>query len=216
MKQQTTRPTSSKRPAFRLAWQTPLAWVERVAEDPLALLSDHAHCELKAAASAQGLIARNPGRSEMLERLADVAVEEMQHFNLVLRELFRRGGTLQHIEPNPYTEGLLRGSRETREHLLLDRLLVCGLIEARSLERFHLLAEHLEDEGLAALYRGLVPSEASHQGLFLTLAREVAPRELVATRYDSLIEIEAEVMRGLAFSVRMHSGSPEPRESGER
>jgi tRNA-(ms[2]io[6]A)-hydroxylase len=206
LKQETTRPTPSRRPAFRLAWQTPLDWVARVAEDPLALLSDHAHCELKAAASAQGLIARNPGRGEMLERLAGVAVEEMQHFSLVLRELFARGGTLRHIEPNPYTETLLRRSKETREHLLVDRLLVCGLIEARSLERFHLLAEHLEDDGLATLYRDLVPSEAAHQGLFLALAREVAPREVVAARYDSLIEIEAEVMRGLAFCVRMHSG----------
>ena len=42
-----------------LAWATPPEWVAAVATDTLSLLSDHAHCELKAASSAQALIAKN-------------------------------------------------------------------------------------------------------------------------------------------------------------
>ena len=36
-----------------LGWSTPVEWVERIASYELELLSDHAHCELKAAAMGQ-------------------------------------------------------------------------------------------------------------------------------------------------------------------
>lgn len=196
----------SQRPAFHLSWPTPAEWVRRVADDPEALLSDHAHCELKAAASAQGLIARNPRHERLVGLLAALAVEEMQHFEIVVAELYRRGGRLGYVQPNPYAEGLLASSAATRKNLLLDRLLVSSLIEARSLERFYLLSQHLSDPRLVELYRGLIASEASHQGLFLNLAREFFSREQVSERLDVLRTLEGEIVSRLPFDVRMHSG----------
>ena len=168
---------------FKLAYLTPPEWVARVEEDPVGLLADHAHCELKAASSAQAICIKHGDLTELVERLAQVAVEELTHFEQVVRALHARGGVLPYTPPNPYAEELYRGAATTRRELLLDRLVVSGLIEARSLERFHLLAEHLADQDLAGLYRELLPSEASHQGLFFRFARELFPEQgAVASR----------------------------------
>ena len=190
---------------FRLAYLTPREWVARVAGDPLALLVDHAHCELKAASSAQAVCIKHGDKRELVESLAGVAVEEVAHFEAVVRELHARGGQLTSTPVNPYAEELYRRSARTREDLLLDRLVVSGLIEARSLERFHLLAAHLSDAPLAQLYKGLLPSEASHQGLFFRFARELFGDRGKA-RVEELRGVEGEVMATQTFGYRVHSG----------
>lgn len=191
---------------FALDYLTPPEWVSRVEQDPLALLSDHAHCELKAASSAQATIAKNPSHTGMVRQLSEVAQEEMEHFSRVVVALDERGGTLGPQLANPYAEGLHKRARRLNLDPLLERLLVAALIEARSLERFHLLATHLEDESLAELYRGLIPSEAAHQGLFLRLARETFPGDDVAAVHSALRASEAELMLDLAFGPQVHSG----------
>lgn len=198
---------------FRLNFATPFEWVARVETDPLALLSDHAHCELKAAASAQALIAKNPSRTVLVVRLTEVAREELEHFASVVQLLDARGGALGPLAPNPYAEALLARSHDgricasdARDEQLLDRLLVSSLIEARSLERFHLLATHLADRELADFYRGLIPAESLHQALFRELALSAYPAERVAVRLDVLAAIEGDIVAQLPFAVRMHSG----------
>lgn len=193
-----------------LGWQTPAEWVARVAERPLELLEDHAHCELKAAASAQAMIAKWPRSQELVSRLGEVAAEEIEHFNRVIELLHRRGGKLGSAQPNPYAEGLVRGFSSRQGEVLLDRLLVAGLIEARSLERFVLLANHLEDGELRGLYGDLVASEAGHRALFYRLARTHFDVRRVDARLDELRELEARVMASLSFGPRMHSGILEP------
>ena len=192
-----------------LAWNTPPAWVGRVAEHPLALLADHAHCELKAASTSQSLIARHPAETALMRPLAELAAEEMQHFVLAHDLLVARGGVLNAPEPSPYAAGLARGARASRRgsvEPLLDRLLVASLIEARSLERFRLLAQHLEDAELAGLYASLAGSEARHRALFLRLARERFGSQVTDERAAELCDLEARLMAGLPFTPRMHSG----------
>lgn len=194
--------------AFELAWTTPRAWAAEVLAEPLALLSDHAYCELGAAAAAQGLLARRPGDSELVERLGAHAAEELRHFRQVHRLLVELGGSLGAVRSNPYAEGLLahveRGARG-----LVDRLLVFGLIERRSLERFELLAGAAAPASpLAALYAELAPSEAGHAALFLELARERAPAGELEPRLARWVEREAALVAGLAPGPRIHSGPP--------
>jgi tRNA-(ms[2]io[6]A)-hydroxylase len=174
---------------------------------PLALLADHAQCELGAAAAGQALIARYPDRPELVERMSALAIEELRHFRRVHRLLRERGGTLPTPSPNPYAEGLLRSARGS-ENPLLDRLLVAALIERRSLERFELLADAAEDPELASLFAELGPSEAGHGRLFLELAREVASEPAVHGRLQHWTLLEARLIQGLAFGFRIHSGPP--------
>lgn len=196
---------------FKLDHATPAEWVERVERDTLALLSDHAHCELKAAASAQALISKNPARAELVERLTEIALEELAHFKLVLDELRARSGSLAPQRANPYAEDLLASSFTDRRDALLDRLLLSSLIEARSLERFHLLSTHLADRALAEFYRSLMASEAAHQATFVRLAEALFPAQVVRTRLTELRAREGRIVAGLAFAPAVHSGlSPRP------
>jgi len=195
--------------ALELAWTTPCQWAAEALREPLALLSDHAYCELGAAAAAQGLLARRPGDSRLVERLAAHASEELRHFRQVHRLLVELGGALGYARRNPYAEGLLalvqRGPAG-----LLDRLLVFGLIERRSLERFQLLAEVAAERGspLSALYAELAPSEEGHAALFLELARERVPAGELAERLQLWTEREARLVAGLPFAPCIHSGPP--------
>lgn len=194
--------------AFPLDAETPLSWVTVAEADPLALLEDHAHCELKAAASAHALIAKNPGHGELARALTEVVIEEMQHFAVVLAELERRGGAMGEQGENAYAAALHRGSAATRKSLVLDRLVIAHLIEARSLERFHLLAHHARDERLRALFAELLPSEAAHQGLYAKFARRMFGRERAEARIAALRALEADVIRALPPGPTVHSGFP--------
>jgi len=193
--------------ALELAWSTPREWADAALGEPLALLSDHAHCELGAAAAAQGLLARRPENRRLVERLSALAEEELGHFRTVHRLLCELGGALEPVRKNPYAEGLLafveRGPRN-----LLDRLLVAALIERRSLERFELLA--LAARGglprLAGLWADLAPSESGHAHLFLELARDAFGAEVVGERLPIWIGREATLVRSLPFAPRIHSG----------
>jgi len=192
--------------AFQLEWETPVEWASLVAPHTLELLCDHAHAELRAAASAQALISKRPRSKHMVEALGQVALDESEHFVQVIEILHRRGGQLEAGRDNPYAAGLLSGWSSRHDEALLDRLLISAVIEARSLERFVLLAKHLPDAELREFYGSLVASEASHRSLFVTLAREIFSEERVAERLAEFLAMEAKVISSLPFSPRMHSG----------
>ena len=66
--------------------------------------------------------------------------------------------------------------KQTPEASLIDRLLVASLIEARSCERFRLLADALAARGdaLADFYEDLFACEARHYTTLVDLAIEAA------------------------------------------
>jgi len=192
---------------FVLAWKTPVSWVERIAERPLALLSDHARCEEQAAAAARMLAAKHPDRTRLVRELGAMEREETEHLERVTALLHARGSGVGAHKRSPYADGMLKGAKRGRKSDLVDRLLVCGLIEARSCERFRLLSRHLPDAELRELYRSLIASEAGHQVLFAELAAELAPATEVEQRTAELTALEADVISGLEFDYRMHSGA---------
>ena len=192
--------------AFDLGYHTPRGWAEAAAHEPTALLSDHAHCELQAAIACGALIARYSDRPALVDFAARVISEEMVHFRRVVALLRAMGGELTDAGPNPYAEGLRKGSSGTRKSGLLDRLLLAALIERRSCERFELLAEAKADPRLVALYAELAPEEIEHQRLFLDCARRECAEADVDARLAQLVRVEAELMPSLAFAPRMHSG----------
>lgn len=190
---------------LHLLQPTPTDWVTAVREDLDGLLADHAHCELKAAQSALSLIGRfgaeEPG---LIEPLAELAREETQHFRQVNERIEARGGTMTRPTKDDYVNALRTRAREDHGDapVLLDRLLIAALIEARSCERFKLLADGLGSE-LADFYRALMVAEARHFTLFSGLAEERfgadARRRLVL-----LAEREAEVVHHLPLGPTVH------------
>ncbi|HET6511589.1 MAG TPA: tRNA-(ms[2]io[6]A)-hydroxylase [Candidatus Kapabacteria bacterium] len=179
-------------------------WIASVNEDPQAVLSDHAHCEKKAAAMAISFINRYTHKPELVRAMAELAQEEMSHFAMVLDKLDERGYTLDYDAGDEYVQQLHSAMRKNEPHRLLDALIVSSLIEARSCERFSLLSEHCTDEDLKTFYRSLLESEAKHRSEFLKLARLYYKRETVDARLKELSEIEAQIVTNLQNAATMH------------
>lgn len=171
------------------------------------ILTDHAYCEQKAATSCISLIQSFPDKIELVEELAPIVTEEWGHFRLVLAELKKRGLTLGRQRKDEYVNALLQFERKggSREERLMERLLVCALIEARSCERFRLLSLHLQEDALKHFYHGFMVSEAGHYRLFISLAESYADPAVVKKRWQEYLSYEAEVVSQLSpRGDRMH------------
>ena len=179
-------------------------WVKTALEHIDALLVDHAHCEKKAAATALSLVASYPQHDRLVRRLSSLAIEELRHFRGVYRIIRRRGGELTPDRGDPYVQQLLKHMRHGPAQRLVDRLLVSGVIEARSHERLGLLANAFDDPGLAAFYADLAAAEAGHAELFVDLAHSVGSNEDVDARRDAWTCAEAEILAGLPIEPRIH------------
>lgn len=190
---------------LRLARSTRAGWVQAVEADLPTLLLDHAHCEKKAASTALNLIFRYQDHPQLMAPLSEVAREELEHFELVLELLERRGWPFRPLEPSPYAGLLYRHVRKPEPTRLLDTLLACALIEARSCERMKHLAQGLSDPELRDLYAGLLESEARHHALYVDLALTEFDRAEVLGRLTELARHEVEALDGTPVQIRVHS-----------
>ena len=95
--------------------------------------------------------------------------------------------------------------RKTEPARAIDRLLVASLIEARSCERFYLLAEHVEDKELADFYASLFESEARHHTTYVRMAKYFGDDETVRLRLEELSALETEIVNRGDPLPRMHS-----------
>jgi tRNA-(ms[2]io[6]A)-hydroxylase len=188
-----------------LAAGTSPAWVRRALAHLDEVLVDHAHCEKKAASTAVSLLFRYPERTALLPVLSALAREELTHFEQMLALLARRGIAYHRLTPSPYATDLLAAARPGEPERLLDTLLCLSLIEARSCERMRLLAEHVDDEELAAFYRSLLASEARHHHDYVELAETVACAAVVRARLAELAAHEASVLAAMPPIARMHA-----------
>lgn len=180
-------------------------WLPRVLLQLDEVLVDHAHCEKKAAGAAVSLLFRCAEYPSLLAPLSQLAGEELQHFRAVLGVLSERGIAFRRQRPSPYAGRLLRSARNFEPARLVDELLCCALIEARSCERFGILADALADQALAHFYRELLATEAKHHGVYVDLAAEVIPRPQVRARLRELAKHEAQVLSEMPALPRLHS-----------
>ena len=180
-------------------------WITRALESLDELLVDHAHCEKKAAGMAVHLIFRYPQHAFLQEPLSRLAREELLHFEAVLRLLDDRGVAFRPLRPAPYAGRLRKQTRTYEPARLVDTLLCCALIEARSCERFQVLSEAVDDPVLRDFYAGLLASEARHHGVYLDLAERLEESPVVRGRLAELAECEAELLASAPELPRMHS-----------
>ena len=117
----------------------------RRASRSIALLRDHAYLEKKAATNALELMTRWPGEwtPGWVETMTGVARDEASHLAQAVRILARRGGRMERGHRCAYAKALRLLVRKGGTEETLDRLLVSALIEARSCERFGVLAKRL-------------------------------------------------------------------------
>lgn len=184
---------------------TDTTWLAQVDSNLEEVLIDHAHCEKKAAGTALNLIFHYVEDIELCREMTEIVNEELEHFHMVVDLLNRRGIRFRRLKPSQYGNRLHALIRKNEPDRAVDRLLVAGLIEARSCERFQALAEHVSDHELATFYRSLFESEARHHSTYTRLAKHFAPEAMVEARLEELYDAEAEIMSEREPLARMHS-----------
>lgn len=181
-------------------------WVNIVEKNIEEILIDHAYCEQKASTNAISLIVKFPEYTNLVKEMTAIAIEEMQHFEMVHQKLLERGFKLGPERKDPYVQDLLRfaegGDKIIR---LVDKLLIGAMIEARSCERFKILSEQISDEDLKGFYRDLMVSEARHYTTYINLAKEVSNGRVdVDKKWADFLIYEAEIMKKYSKKETMH------------
>ena len=182
-------------------------WTDIANKNIHEILVDHAYCEQKAASSGISIIVQYPEKERLVEVLTAIVAEEWSHFERVLLELKKRGMKLGKQRRDEYVVKLntiiIQGG--SREHQVVEKLLINALIEARSCERFRLLWKEISDPGLSEFYYELMVSEAGHYKTFLSLAKEFMDPEVVEARWREILAQESEIIKHLEVrGDRMH------------
>ena len=197
----------SERTILKLQLPTDPLWVKNVVESNIEeILTDHAFCEQKAASNAITLIVQNPNLSDLVQEMAALVIEEMDHFKRVHDIILERGYVLGRERKDDYVNELRKflpagGSRESQ---LIDRLLFSAMIEARSCERFKVMSENINDQQLSAFYHELMISEAGHYTMFIRLAKKHAVSVDVDKRWKDFLAYEAQVIQNYGKKETIH------------
>lgn len=180
-------------------------WLRQVDAHLDEILIDHAHCEKKAAGTAMNLLFAYVENHELTRAMTEIVQEELEHFHLVVDLLERRGIRFRKLSPSSYGRRLNNLVRKEEPGRAVDRLLVAGLIEARSCERFSLLRDYVADTELREFYGSLFESEARHHSIYVRLAHDYAPEAVVRARLAELSAAETEIIETGDELPRMHS-----------
>ncbi len=197
----------SDKTILKLQLPTDPIWVKNVVESNIEeILTDHAYCEQKAASNAITLIIQNPNYPDLVQQMALLVQEEMDHFKRVHDIIMARGYNLGKERKDDYVGELYKflkpgGARHTQ---MIDRLLFSAMIEARSCERFKVLSENINDTELAAFYYELMVSEAGHYTMFINLAKKHAGNIDVDIRWKEFLAYEAEVVKNYGKKETIH------------
>ena len=183
---------------------SPSAWLDAVFADFDTFLIDHAAAEKKASGMAISMISHYPDRLHLVEAMAELAVEELNHYREVIKILHQRGLQLGADTKDEYVIDLRKAIRGGKDHYLLDRLLIGGIIEARGAERFGLIAKRFKPGALKTLYTTITESEQRHFKLMIELAQRYFDYQSVAQRVAQLLEIEAELCQAMPIRAALH------------
>lgn len=189
---------------FLLA-KTPDSWTQSAVNDVETILLDHAQCEQKAALNALQLSYRFHNQPAVIKSLSRIAREELRHFEQVLGIIERRGITIKHLIAPRYAKSLYSCARENSVNPLVDQLLIAGIIEARSCERFYQLAQSIDNE-LSATYQKLYQAEFLHFEFFIDLAFSIDAHS--HTQLNRLLTQEKILISTPESILRFHSGIP--------
>jgi tRNA-(ms[2]io[6]A)-hydroxylase len=184
-------------------------WVKNVVENNLEeILSDHAYCEQKAASNAISIMVNFPEYPELAKQMAALAREELEHYEKVVEKIQQKGMTLGRERKDEYVNKIRMFMQHngSRNATLIERLLFAALIEARSCERFKVLATHIKDADLAQFYKELMVSEANHYTFFIKWAKKIAQNTNIDVdkRWKEYLDYEARIITQYGKKQEIH------------
>ena len=197
--------------------KTPESWLNKAIQSLPVLLIDHANCEKKAASTALRLMFRYSEETDICYRMSRLAREELRHYEQVLKIIQERNISLVSLSPSRYAATLMQCVSKSEPQRISESLIVGGIIEARSCERFASLIPWLEAAGetkLAKFYSGLLASEARHFMHYLDLAKSYSVNVFTDSQFSARVEFFLEKEASLILSedehFHFHSGVPVP------
>ncbi|KJY85235.1 tRNA hydroxylase [Vibrio galatheae] len=149
----------------------------------------------------------SPYSQDLIDKMVLLIKEELHHFYQVLEIMDNRGINYEPVPASRYAKGLISHMATHEPQTLIDKLIIGAYIEARSCERFAMLAPHMEDD-IAKFYVSLLRSEARHYQDYLTLAEDIAGKD-ITERIEYFGKIEAELISTPDDDFKFHSGIPE-------
>jgi tRNA-(ms[2]io[6]A)-hydroxylase len=149
----------------------------------------------------------SPYSQDLIDKMVLLIKEELHHFYQVLEIMDSRGIEYEPVPASRYAKGLISHMVTHEPQTLIDKLIIGAYIEARSCERFAMLAPHM-DEDIAKFYISLLRSEARHYQDYLTLAQEIASED-ISKRVAYFGKIEAELISSTDTDFKFHSGVPQ-------
>jgi len=181
-------------------------WVDLVETNLEAVLSDHAWCEKKAASNAIALLTYNADLDDLVDEMTAISIEEMQHFEMVVQIIRKKGFKLIREEKDNYVNELYKFMKKdgSKTQALCERLLFAAMVEARSCERFKTLSENIKDPELAEFYKDLMISEANHYTTFLKFARKYGVDTDVEKRWQEWLTFEDSIIRRYGKQETIH------------
>ncbi len=148
----------------------------------------------------------SPYGQDLIDKMVLLIKEELHHFYQVLEIMTNRDIEYDNISAGRYAKGLIRHVKTHEPETLIDKLICGAYIEARSCERFAKLAPHLDAE-LEKFYISLLRSEARHYQDYLTLAEQIAGKD-ITERVQFFGQQEAALIQSPDEDFKFHSGCP--------
>jgi tRNA-(ms[2]io[6]A)-hydroxylase len=181
-------------------------WVTIVESNIEEILTDHAWCEQKAASNAIYIIINNSEKEELVTEMTRIALEEMEHFQMVHNIIKEKGLALGRERKDNYVSDLVKFAKKdgSRNDALVERLLFAAMIEARSCERFRILSLNIKDVELAQFYHELMVSEAGHYTTFIKFAKQYSEKINVDKRWQEWIDFEGSIIGNYGKSETVH------------
>jgi tRNA-(ms[2]io[6]A)-hydroxylase len=190
---------------LKLKYETPIEWAQQAVTDIDSFLQDHADAERKVANMCLSLIAKYPNRTEIIDELIQISVEELLHFKQVYELIRYRGHQLNGVfQKDPYIKGVMSIVRSDSEELFMDRLIIASIAELRGSERFKLIGEVVDDPKISKFYTNLYVQELEHINSFIKMAKCYFDSEVVDKRTEEILIKEAEVSANLPWRSAIH------------
>ena len=187
-----------------LQCETPDEWLQAAIDNLDILLIDHANCEKKAASTALNLMFRYDDKPDLMMRLSKLAREELRHYEQVMSLIKQRQIQFRHISSANYAAKMRAGLSTYEPARLVDLLIVCAIVEARSCERFQRLVTVMDEE-LASFYTSLLKSEARHFKMYLGFAETISGTD-IGERVEFFLAKDKQLIQAPSAEFRFHSG----------
>ena len=190
---------------MELLYRTPVEWAQNAVKDIDSFLQDHADAERKVANMCLSLIAKYPNRTEIIDELIQISVEELLHFKQVYNLIKYRGNQLNGVfQKDPYIKGIMSIVRSDSDEIFMDRLIIASIAELRGSERFKLISKVVDDPKIAKFYANLHLQELEHIDSFIKMAKIYFDDELVDKRTQIILHKEAEICSSLPWRSAIH------------